>query len=125
MKIAFLLLKNCIRVIGLLLIVLGFLFWSGHSFNLVPVHMRLGEVLVALLWLLAILALRTRVNRGLLVVALLWGLLVVLFGMNMGQWLPGRAHEVVRVVHFLIGLIAIGLSESISARIKRSAAIAG
>jgi hypothetical protein len=33
--------------------------------------------------------------------------------------LPGRSHEIIRVVHFLIGLMAIGLSESLASRIKR------
>jgi hypothetical protein len=37
----------------------------------------------------------------------------------MGGLLPGGAHEVVRIVHFLFGLGAIGLVEMIGAKIKR------
>ena len=40
----------------------------------------------------------------------------------MGGVLPGRAHEVVRVAHFLAGLGAIGLVETIGARIRRGVA---
>ena len=119
MKITTILLQNAVRILGLILIVLGFLFWTGHSFNLVVLHMRLGETLVGLLWILAILALVARVNAGLSITAILFGIFVVFFGMNMGSFLPGPAHEVIRVLHFLIGLGAIALSESLAARIKR------
>jgi hypothetical protein len=37
--------------------------------------------------------------------------------------MPGPAHEVIRVLHFLIGLAAIALSEMISARVKRQVAV--
>jgi hypothetical protein len=120
MKLAVIIVQNAIRLIGLILIVLGFLFWAKQGLNLLSVHMRLGETEVFLLWVMAILALSLRVNIGLVVMAVLWGLLTVVFGMRMGSLLPGRAHEVIRVLHFLIGLGAIGLAESLAARIKRS-----
>lgn len=119
MKTATILIQNAVRVIGVILIVLGFLFWTGHSFNLVPLHMDLGISLVGLLWILAILGMVAKVNPALTILAVLWGALVVIFGMKMGHWVPGPAHEVIRVLHFLIGLTAIGLSESLSVRIKR------
>jgi hypothetical protein len=105
------------------LIVLGFLFWSRTAYQLIPLHMRLGETLVALLWIAAILGIRAKVNPGLIVAAILWGFVVVGFGMSMGGFLPGRAHEVIRVAHFLIGLGAIGISESLTARIKRAVTV--
>ncbi len=111
--------QNAVRILAVILIVLGFLFWTGHSFNLVPLHMQLGVALVVLLWILAGLAIRARVPLGLILSSFLWGLLVVFFGMTMGRFLPGRSHEVIRVLHFLIGLGAIGLAESLAARIKR------
>lgn len=111
--------QNAVRILGVVLIVLGFLFWTGHSFALVPLHMQLGVALVVLLWVLAAIGIRVRVSGGLILSGILWGLLVVFFGMTMGRFLPGRSHEVIRVLHFLIGLGAIGLSESLAARIKR------
>lgn len=120
MRVAVAVLQNAVRLIGVVLIVFGFLFWTGHSYSLVPLHMRLGETLVLLLWILAILGMRAKLSPALTISALVWGLLVVLFGYTMGRLLPGRAHELIRVLHFLIGLIAIGLSEMLGARIKRA-----
>src|ERR1700730_13143073 len=122
MKIATRLIQSAIRVLGLMLLVLGFMFWSGRSFELVPVHMRVGEILVSLLWILAAMGLRAGVRPGLVLGAMLYGVVVVAFGMRMGTFLPGRAHEAIRVFHFLLGLGAIGLAESIGMRIKRGLA---
>lgn len=120
MKLAVIIFQNAIRLIGVVLIVLGFLFWARQAYSLVPLHMWLGVTEVVLLWILALLALQARVTLGLVITGFLWGLLTVAFGWNMGSLLPGRAHEVIRVLHFLIGLGAIGLAESLAARIKRS-----
>ena len=119
MKTATIVIQNAVRLIGVILIVLGFMFWSGHAFDLVPIHIKLGISLAGLLWILAILGMVARVNPVLTIIGILWGALVVIFGMRMGTWMPGPAHEVIRVLHFLIGLAAIGLSESLSVRIKR------
>jgi hypothetical protein len=119
MKTTIILLQNAVRILGIVLIILGFMFWTGHSYDLVPLHMQLGISLVGLLWILAIFGMVARLKPVLTVGAILWGPLVAFFGMSMGTWLPGRAHEAIRVLHFLIGVVAIGLSEAISARIKR------
>ena len=121
MKTAAVIVQYAVRLLGLALIVLGFLFWSRTAFSLIPLHMRLGETLVALLWILGILAIRAKARAGLIAAAILWGLVVVGFGMTMGGFLPGRAHEIIRVAHLLIGLAAIGLAESLGAHIKRAA----
>lgn len=120
MRVLAIVVQNLIRLIFLILLVLGIMFWTGKAFNLVVVHMRLGESLVALLWILAIFGMVSRVTPFLTLGAVIWGVLVVLFGMNMGSMLPGPAHEAIRVIHLLIGLVAIGLAEMIGARIKRS-----
>jgi hypothetical protein len=119
MKIATRLVQSAIRVLGLLLLVLGFMFWSGRSLEMVPIHMRLGEILVSLLWILAAMGLRAGVKPGLVLGAMLYGVIVVAFGLRMGTFVPGRAHEAIRILHFLIGLGAIGLAESIGVRMRR------
>jgi hypothetical protein len=116
---ATLILQNAVRFFGTAVIVLGILFWTGHAFDLVALHMGLGFALVAMLWILAALGFRAGLPWGLVISSTLWGLVVVIFGMTMGRLLPGRSHEIIRVVHFLIGLMAIGLSESLASRIKR------
>ena len=123
MTVLTLIVQNLVRVLGVVLIILGFLFWSGHSFEFVRLHMNLGVTLVVLLWILAGIGIGAKVKPGLVVAAILWGLLTVFFGMTMGRFLPGRAHEMIRVAHFLIGLGAIGLAESLGARIKRASPV--
>ena len=114
--------QNAVRILGVILLVLGFMFWSGHNFDLIPVHMRLGEILVSLLWIIAAMGLRAGVKPGMVLGAMFYGLIVVAYALRMGGLLPGGAHEVVRVVHFLFGLGAIGLVEMIGAKIKRGIA---
>ncbi len=111
--------QNAVRVLGLILLVLGFMFWSGHSLELVPMHMRIGEILIGLLWILAAIGLRAGVRPGLVLGAIFYGVFVVAFAFRMATFLPGGAHEVIRVLHFLFGLGAIGLVEMIGAKIKR------
>jgi len=121
MRIAVLVIQNVVRVLGLILLVLGFMFWSGRSLALVPVHMRIGEVLIGLLWILSGIGLREGVPLGLVLGGMFYGVIVLAFAFRMGTFLPGEAHEVIRVVHLLFGLGAIGMVEMIGGRIKRAA----
>jgi len=122
MKTAALILVNAIRLLGVILIGLGLAFWSGNAYNLIPVHMRMGEILVGLLWVLAGISTRSGVKPMLALLAMFYGVFVVGFGMRMGGLLPGPAHELIRVLHLLFGLGAIGFAEAIGGRVKRAAA---
>jgi len=124
MKIAIVILQNLVRALGLALIALGFLFWGGRATELIPIHMRLGETLIAMLWIIAAIGARANVSKGLVLGAVLYGFLIFLYAMNMGGLLPGAAHEAIRVVHFLFGLGAIGLAEAIGGTAKRNLAAA-
>ena len=93
MKITAVVVQNAIRVLGVILIVLGFMFWTKHSYDLVPLHMRLGVSLVLLLWIMAVLGIVAKVKPVLTIGSIFWGALVAVFGMKMGAWLPGAAHE--------------------------------
>lgn len=119
MKTAILILQNLIRIIGLILLALGFSFWGGRALEFIPLHMRLGEILVVLLWILAWLSIRRGVKQSVAIMVMIYGLFVFLFATNMGRFLPGRAHEAIRVLHFLFGVIAIGLAEMLGGRMKR------
>jgi hypothetical protein len=119
MKIAVRILQFAVRILALVLIVLGIMFWTGRALELVPLHMRLGQALIACLWILAAIGLRAGVKAGLVFGAIIYGLLTFLFAVNMHAFLPGGAHQIIRVAHLLIGLGAVGFAESIAARIKR------
>ena len=98
-----------LRITGLIQIVLGLLFWTNNAFSLIPIHILVGFVLVLALWALAILAGLAGVSRRPVVLALVWGLIVPIFGLTQSQILPGPAHWVIEVLHLLVGLAAIGL----------------
>jgi len=104
-----------VRATGLAQIVLGLVFWTGHAHRFVPVHIALGVLLVAALWIVAGLALSARVSVPLAVVALVWGAGLSVFGLDQDQILQGSAHWVIQVLHLAVGLAAIGLAERVGA----------
>jgi hypothetical protein len=104
------------RVLGSILIILGLVFWTGNALVLVPVHMLLGVVLVLALWTLAGLAVRTGEQAGLVILAIAWGFIVPLLGLSQDQLLPGPAHWLIKLLHLLVGLSAIGLAEVLARR---------
>jgi hypothetical protein len=100
-----------VRVLGSALIILGVLFWTGNALTLIPVHMLLGILLVLSLWTIAILAVRSGEHPGFVAIALGWGLIVPVLGLTQDQLLPGGLHWLIKIVHLLVGLGAIGLAE--------------
>ena len=81
-------------------------------------------ILVGGLWTLAVLGLRAGTGPALPAVAVGWGILTVLFGLNQATILPGDPHVVVEVGHLLVGLVAIGIGEALGARMGRARATA-
>jgi hypothetical protein len=57
--------QMAIRVLGVIQIVLGVLFWTGNALGLVDLHILNGIVIVLLLWVMAGLAARAGVERSL------------------------------------------------------------
>jgi hypothetical protein len=108
-----------VRLVGVTMVVLGLLFWSGNAFNLLQVHMLLGFVLVVLLWFMAALALRAAVEPWLVGLAVIWGIIVPVLGLTQTRLLPGSLHWLVQVLHLAVGLLAIGLAESLAGRVQR------
>ena len=107
-----------VRVSGLVLILLGIGFWMGHGLSLKPVHMWIGLLLVLSLWVLAFVGARSNAGGGLVALAFLWGAVTACLGMRQTVILPGAHHDLVRVLHLVVGLTAIGLAESLGRRIK-------
>jgi hypothetical protein len=108
-----------VRVTGVLLLVLGLLFWSGDALNLIPVHMLLGLILVLSLWLLAALASQAGVPLGMAAGAAVMGLITLVLGLVQDSLLPGSTHWVIQVLHLLVGMAAIGSGEMIGGRLRR------
>jgi hypothetical protein len=114
-----------LRVTGMIQIILGVLFWTGNAQALIPIHMRIGFVLVFALWTLALLAARAGINPGLVALTLVWGVLVPTLGLTQARLLTGEGHWVIQVLHLLLGLSAMGQGEGLATRIESSAGIHG
>jgi hypothetical protein len=109
-------LRLLVRILGTAQILLGLLFWSGNAYSFLQVHMLLGLALVLLLWAAAIIAARNGEQPPLVTLGLLWGIVVPVLGMTQAQLLPGDAHWIIRVLHLLVGVFAIGLVEVLATR---------
>ena len=113
-----------VRITGVLLLILGLLFWTGDALNLVPVHMLLGTLLVLGLWLLAASAWQLGVPPGLTIGAAVLGLIVLLLGFTQTSLMPGGAHWIIQVIHLLLGVAAVVSGEMIGGRLRRSRGVA-
>ena len=111
-----------VRLGGLVMIVLGLLFWSGNALTLTNEHEMLGVLVVLALWTLAFVALRKGVSVGLVIGGLLLGVVVIGFGMTQTSLMNGATRavvETIKVIHLLLGLALISVGEIFTARIRR------
>lgn len=113
-----------VRLSGLILIILGIIFWTGHALGLIRVHMVVGLILAISLWALAYLGARAGVGAGLVTLVVLWTLVMLVFGVVQMRLMPGAAHWVIQVLHLLIGIGAIGLGDQLGTRMSRAAYMA-
>jgi hypothetical protein len=118
MKTAATILQMLVRIVGPIQIILGVLFWTGNAETLIPLHMLLGITLVLLLWALAVLGAIAKVSPGVVALALVWGLIVPILGVTQFRLLPGSMHWIIQVLHLLVGLVAIGLADTLARQIK-------
>jgi cytochrome b subunit of formate dehydrogenase len=108
-----------LRLSGLFQLVTGFTIWIAALDSWAPLHETSGVLLTLMLWLLGLLGGFADVNRTLVAVGLLWGVLVMLLGFSQTNLLPGDAHWAIQVLHLLVGLGAMGLGEALARRIVR------
>lgn len=107
-----------IRIAGVIMIVLGLLFWTDNAQFLIPLHMTIGLLIVLALWTLAIIAAISGVNPGLVALAAVWSLVMPALGLTQERLLPGGAHWLIQVLHLLVGIGALALGEQLASRIK-------
>ncbi|HEX4051182.1 MAG TPA: hypothetical protein VHY19_09910 [Steroidobacteraceae bacterium] len=108
-----------LSLLGLALIILGVLFWTGHALSLIQLHMLLGVLFVVCLWVLIALAFFARAGRGLALIVLVWSLIVGALGMAQLRVLPGSLHWVIQSIHLVVGLVAIGLGHALARAMRR------
>lgn len=110
-----------VGIAGLFQLVVGVLMWTGRALSLTNTHMAVGIVFVLALWTIATIATRSNVGSGLTAFAYLWGVVVVLFGIAQTRILPGPNHWIIRVLHLLVGLAAMGMAGAMTRRIREAA----
>ncbi len=109
-----------VRITGVFQILLGISFWTGHALSLISLHMAVGALFVVSLWILAVRAGLSGAGWGLAGTTIAWGAGPIAFGMVQTQILPGAQHWVIRVLHLLVGMVAMGLAARLGLRIQRS-----
>jgi hypothetical protein len=58
------------------------------------------------------------------IVAAVWGAVVIWFGLNHDGLVQGNWHWVIQVIHLLVGLAAVGQAEGLGSRIRETAPVA-
>ena len=117
MKSAATILQAVARITGPILIVLGIAFWTGHWYQLLPLHIGLGSLLALTLLAQAIVAARAGVNGGFVALAILWVPLMLVFGMTQANLFPGQYHWVIRVLHLAVGITAMGMIDGLGKQV--------
>ena len=107
-----------IRLLAVVQLVLGLLFWAGNAYSFVQLHMLSGVLLVLGVWVQAVLALRAGLRPAVPGVAIVWGVLVVGLGVTQTSLLPGDLHWLIRLLHLLVGLAAVAMAEIMARGIR-------
>jgi len=107
-----------LRVSALLALILGGINWDGNASDaLVNVHMTLGLlVTISLLVIGFMFGTAKGGNWGLASLAIVWGILVVALGASQLSYTPSL---LVKIIHLLLGVLAIGVGEVVAGRYKR------
>ena len=107
---------------GLLSLILGLLFWAGMALNLVSMHMLLGLLAVAALWVIGVGQAFAKGGSWILAVAaFIVGAMTIVFGMYQASLMVGDFHWVVQVTHLVLGILTIGLGHMGAARFRKAA----
>jgi hypothetical protein len=112
-------LQMVIRIIGVIQLILGIVFWTGNADFLVICHIVLGCILVIALWVLAYLAYRAGVSQWLVIVAVVWGLILPIWGLSQDKILPGSYNWITQVLHLLCGVGAVGMAEMLAPQMRK------
>jgi uncharacterized membrane protein len=115
-------LQMVIRIIGVIQLILGIVFWTGNADFLVICHIVLGSILVIALWVLAYQASRAGVSRRLVILAAVWGLILPIWGLSQDKILPGSYNWITQVLHLLFGVGAIGIAEMLAPQMRKKSA---
>jgi len=112
-------LRWCARISGLLALVIGLLLSRMPMAVLFHLHMTLGGLVVVSLLLCALLAMG-KVPAAKAAAGIGWAVVTLLVGLRQNELLPGSMHWLIEVLHAVLGIGAIGLTEMIGAARARA-----
>ncbi len=108
---------------GILALIFGLVLWTGMALNIISLHMLLGLLAVAALWVIGIGQALVRGGSWIIAVcAVIVGALTGWLGMIQASLLVGDYHWIIQVIHLLLGVLTIGLGHMGAARYRRAAA---
>jgi hypothetical protein len=106
---------------GFLALILGLLIWTGTDSNLVQMHMLLGLLAVAALWVVGF-GQDFSTAGGWVIAACALGVggTLIFIGMTQTSLMVGAFHWVIQLVHLVLGLLVIGIGHIGAARYRKS-----
>jgi hypothetical protein len=108
---------------GVFALSLGLLFWSGRASNLIQLHMLFGFLVVGALCVVGIAQAFSHAGSWLIAAcAVFIGALLLVLGMTQSSLMVGEFHWIIRVIHLLLGLTAIGIGHMAAARYRKAPA---
>ncbi len=110
-------LRWIVRLGFLLALILGIALWTGHGYDYLRLHMWIGFIITFALLALLIAGLLVRTSLALPIVSFLWAVALPAIGIAQLRIVPGPNHWVIRVIHLILGIGAIGLAEVLAKKI--------
>ncbi|HKH90553.1 MAG TPA: hypothetical protein VKA54_02055 [Gemmatimonadaceae bacterium] len=111
-----------LRATAVVALLLGILVWTGRPLPWRSVHMGVGLLLGVLLLALSVVVVRATGRASAVVIALVWTVLLVAYGIGHASLWPGSMHWIAQVLHLLVGLATLGIAERLAARTRRATA---
>lgn len=117
------LLRWIVRLAGVAALVLGLLLWFDYPGSLLRPHMILGAITAISLALIALLASAAGVGILTTLTGFIWAALTLVVGYNQNALLIGSNHWIIEAAHLILGVGAIGLGETLVARMGRRSVV--
>ena len=100
-----------LRLSAVFQIIVGGALWSGKWYPILDLHRTVGVVYVICLWIICGTALMAKNKPVLAVVGIIWGLAIAGFGFSQASIMPGDNHNMIKVAHLVLSLLAFPIAE--------------
>jgi len=105
---------------GVLALISGLFFWTGAALNLVSMHMLLGFLAVAALWVVGIGQAFSKIGSWIVAAcSLVLGALTIVIGLYQISLMVGPWHWIIEVIHLALGILTIGLGHMAASRYRK------